>query len=115
MAIPSMDTKVAIEKAMKSHVDSNVSLMNNWHRRVVVEHANMSTEAVAELASSNLRASAAAAVLDELQHSYTADRIQNTLTNYVQYEMRSSDPKEHLAVYLEALQVLTGADTRQNA
>lgn len=115
MAIPSMDTKVAIEKAMKSHVDHNINLMDNWHRLVVVEHENMSVEAIDALASSNHRASAASAVLTELAYSHTADRIENALSDYVQHELRSNGPKEYLAVYLEAQQVLTGADARQTA
>lgn len=112
MASTVQDTRVMLEKSMKSHVDHNVSLMNNWHRLVVVEHENMSVEAIAALASSNHRATAASTVLKELEYSFTADRIESTLFDLIRHELNSDGPKGFLAVYVEAQQILLGMDVQ---
>ena len=106
MDAPSMNVKQAVEVRMRSYVNRNADLLNNWHRKVVVEKESMSVEAIAALASSNYYATAASAILFELQYSHSADRLDATLTELIEQEMRSNGPKEMLTVYLEAQRAL---------
>lgn len=100
--------KAELRDVMTDHVMTNISLMNRWHKAVTVDRETMSPQAVRTLASSNLRAAAAADILNELEYQPTADRIEYTLGHKIVHEMGATGSQEALAVYVEAHQILTG-------
>lgn len=108
MAIVLTGKKAELRDAMTDHVMTNISLMNRWHKAITVDRETMSPQAVRTIASSNLRAAAAASILSELEYQPTADRIEYTLGHKIVHEMSATGSQEALAVYVEAHLILTG-------
>lgn len=111
MATVLTGNKVILRDTMTDYVMVNISTMNRWHKAVTVDRDTMSPQAVKALASSNLKATAAADILKELDFQPTADRIEQSIAYKIAHEMTATGSHEALAVYIEAQQILRGEDS----